>query len=123
VRRSDPFVEECLELLRVVGPVRARAMFGGHGIYSGDRMFALIADGRLYLKVDDRSRDAFERVGSTPFQWQAKDGKRITMSYWELPAEGWEDPDETRRWASLALHAAERARKGPGKGPGKGQEA
>jgi DNA transformation protein and related proteins len=113
--RSAPFVKDCLELLRVVGPVRARAMFGGHGIYTGDRMFALIADGRLYLKVDDQTREAFEGVGSTPFEWEAKDGRRIAMSYWELPAEGWEDPDETRRWASLAVQAAERAGKGPRK--------
>src|SRR5438552_14534467 len=40
------------QLSRVIPRVRARSMFGGVGIYAGDRFFALIADDTLYLKVD-----------------------------------------------------------------------
>ncbi len=115
MKRPDPFVQDCLDLLKVVAPVRARAMFGGHGIYRGDRMFALIAYERLYLKVDAETIPAFKAAGSGPFIWEANDGKKIAMSYWELPAEGWEDPEETRRWAKLALEAAARSGKGRGK--------
>lgn len=107
---APPFVSHCLDLLSVLGPVRARAMFGGHGIYHQDRMFALIADGVLYLKVDDGNRSAFEAAGSRPFVWEAKDGRKVPMSYWEMPAEGFEAPERTEYWARLAVAAARRAR-------------
>lgn len=108
---QDPFVADCLDLLSVLGPVRARAMFGGHGIYHGDRMFALIAYDVLYLKVDEGNREAFEAAGSRPFVWEAKDGRQVPMSYWEMPADGFESPDRTAHWGGLALEAARRAKK------------
>ena len=103
-----PFVTYCLELLAGVGPVRARAMFGGHGIYARERMFALIADQTLYLKVDDHTKGAFEAEGSGPFVWTGKDGRRVTMSYWEMPVDGMESPDAALPWARLGVEAAER---------------
>ncbi len=121
---GNPFVQDCLDLLSVLGPVRARAMFGGHGIYHGDRMFALVADDALYLKVDPQTRPAFEAAGARPFTWVGKDGQAVSMSYLEMPAEGWEDRDRTRHWGELAVEAARRAgaakRAGKGRGPAKG---
>jgi len=51
------------QLSRVVSKIRARAMFGGVGIYAGDLFFALIADDTLYFKVDDSNRPDFEQRG------------------------------------------------------------
>ena len=48
------------QLSRIAPRVRARSMFGGVGIYSGDLFFALIADDALYFKVDDSNRGDFE---------------------------------------------------------------
>ncbi|MGI9286664.1 MAG: TfoX/Sxy family protein, partial [Pseudomonadales bacterium] len=44
------FVNFLLEQLSPIGPVRARGMFGGHGVYLEDLMFGLIADETLYFK-------------------------------------------------------------------------
>ena len=49
----DP--EAICDLFVALGPVRTRRMFGGHGIYAGDLMFALETGGELYLKADDRA--------------------------------------------------------------------
>jgi len=103
-------VAHCLDLLAGVGSVRARAMFGGHGIYCGEQMFALIADETLYLKVDEATQGAFEAEGSGPFIWTGKDGRQVTMSYWEMPAEGMESPEGALRWARLGLEAAGRGK-------------
>ena len=94
-----------------MGPVRARAMFGGHGIYHEDLMFALIADDVLYLKVDEETRSSFDEAGSVPFVYHGKKGAPVTMSYWEMPAEGFESPEGAQRWAGLALEAARRAKR------------
>ncbi len=106
----DSFVYTCLDVLSVLGPVRSRRMFGGYGIYHGETMFGLIADDVLYLKVDDSCRAAFEDAGSTAFSYSRKDGRSVAMSYFEMPAEGLETLDAARRWGTLALEAARRAR-------------
>ncbi len=51
-----------------VRALRLRPMFGGVGIYSGERFFALIDDDRLYFKVDAENRPDFEAQGMGPFR-------------------------------------------------------
>lgn len=52
------FVAHVLELMRPWATVRARRMFGGHGLYRDALMFALEADEQLYVKVDAQSKAA-----------------------------------------------------------------
>jgi DNA transformation protein and related proteins len=96
------------DLFSALGPVRIRRMFGGQGIYRDELMFALEADGELYLKADAETAGLFERAGSSPFTYR-KDGKAATMSYWRLPDTALDDPDEAARWGRLALEAARRS--------------
>ena len=49
------FVSYVVELMQSIGPVHAKAMFGGHGIFLEGLMFGLIADSVLYLKVDKKA--------------------------------------------------------------------
>ena len=101
--------ESILELFAAFGPVGVRRMFGGLGIYSDGTMFALAADGAIYLKADDATTAAFRREGAGPFTYAAKGGKRVVMSYWRLPDRLYDDPDELAVWARDALAAARRA--------------
>ena len=48
--------------------LRDRSMFGGVGIYAGDLFFALLAEDRLYMKVDDSNRADFTAAGMEPFR-------------------------------------------------------
>ncbi|WP_029031387.1 TfoX/Sxy family protein [Salinarimonas rosea] len=91
-----------------LSPIRTRRMFGGLGVYAGEAMFALVAYGELYLKVDDETKPAFEEAGARPFVYEAK-GARSVMSYWTLPDAAQDDPDEAARWGRLALAAARSA--------------
>ena len=54
---------DIVELFSAFGPVTVRRMFGGAGIYADDTMFALIADGVIYLKAGDSNAAMFEREG------------------------------------------------------------
>ena len=84
-------------------------MFGGQGVYSGDLMFALEADGELYLKTDPETVAAFRAAGSTPFTYEMR-GRVAEMSYWRLPDAAADDPESAATWARLALEAARRVR-------------
>ena len=97
-----------LEQLGRLGPVTARAMFGGVGVYHDGLFFALMDDDTLYLKVDDGNRAMFEAAGMGPFR---PFGDERAMQYHELPADLLEDPERLRPWVDGALDAARRARR------------
>ena len=106
----NEFIEYLLEQMQGVGPINARAMFGGHGIYHDGIMFALVADDVLYFKTDEANRPEFEQRGLSPFLYERKD-KVISMSYNEAPGEVLDDPDEMTYWAQSAVDASRRASK------------
>ena len=96
------------QLSRVVPKIRARAMFGGVGIYAGDLFFALIADDTLYFKVDDSNRPDFEQRGMKAFQPYGEGSE--TMKYYQVPAELLDDPDALRPWAEKSIAVAAKKR-------------
>jgi DNA transformation protein and related proteins len=104
-----------LDQLSAAGPVTARAMFGGVGLYCHGWFFALIDDDTLYLKVDDATRPDFERLGSEPFRPFGDDTQ--VMQYYELPAEVLEDRAAVVPWVERALAAARRKAAGKRKRP------
>lgn len=106
----DAYVEHVRDLLDGVPELRFRRMFGGVGVYSGARMFALVVDEQLYLKTAPESRAAFTAAGSEPFVFDAARGQ-TTTSYWTIPATAEEDPAEARRWALQAVEAAHIAKR------------
>lgn len=105
----DPFTAFCLELLAPLGSVRARAMFGGQGLYVDDLFTALIARGELYLKVDDTTQARFEAAGCQPFTVEMKDGRPTSMRYYRPPEEAMESPALMAPWSRMAFEAALRA--------------
>lgn len=113
VNRGTPsreYVDYLLDQLAPLGEVRARAMFGGYGIYLERVMFGLVADDAFYLKIDTVSRPTFEAAGSEPFVYH-KNGKPMTMSYWLLPENAADNPEAMLDWACLGVEAALRARR------------
>ena len=94
------------QLSRVVQRVRARRMFGGVGIYSGEVFFALIADDTVFFKVDDTTRADFESRQMEPFRPYGLEGE--VMQYYQVPDDLLEDVEALRPWAEKALAAAAR---------------
>ena len=100
-----PFIDFILETLRPWRVVTARRMFGGHGLYHAGVMFALVADGQLYLKVDDESRSDFVAAGLGPFVYEAK-GRHVALSYYRAPDAMLDEPEVAREWAERGWQAA-----------------
>ena len=95
--------------LTPLGPVVARPMFGGHGLWLDDAMFALTFDGALWLKSDPECRALFEAGGSRPFVYR-RQGKPVQMSFMFVPEDVWAEPPRLVAWGEAALKAARRAR-------------
>lgn len=104
-KEEQEFVSCVVDLMQSIGPVSAKRMFGGHGIFLEGLMFGLIAGTTLYLKVDDQSKGAFEALGLEAFAY-SKNGKEYKMSYYQAPEEALEDPQEMMLWANQAYGVA-----------------
>ena len=102
---AQEFATHIVDLLDTFGPCEARRMFGGYGIFHQGLMFALIANGSLYLKADDQTRELFMAEACEPFSYYKKD-KEYRLSYYLAPEEFFEDPDACLRWSRLAFDAA-----------------
>ena len=112
--QEKEFVNYIVELAQTIGPVYARAMFGGHGLFLEGLMFGLIADNELFLKADDSTIKAFTDKGLEAFTY-GKKGKEFKMSYYQCPEEALESAEEMNIWANMAyttaLNAAAKKRK------------
>lgn len=102
------FVTYVVDLMQSIVPIRAKSMFGGHGIFLDGLMFGLVADSILYLKVDKETENEFKAKGLEAFTYNKK-GKEFKMSYYQAPEEALEDADEMKFWANKAYGAALRA--------------
>ena len=98
--------DHLMELLASLGPVSARRMFGGVGLFHRDMMFGLIARGELYLKAGESNRHDFEAAGEAPFSYETKNGTHTITSYWRCPPELLDEPDSFLTWARKAVDAA-----------------
>jgi DNA transformation protein len=106
MRVTDGFRAFVLEQLSGVASVRARAMFGGVGLYADDIFFGILASDTLYLKVDDSNRGQYEAAGMPAFQ--PYPSKPTTMSYYQVPAHVLEHGDELTAWAHTSIRVAAR---------------
>jgi DNA transformation protein len=101
------FIRYLRDQFRRWGPVEIRRMFGGHGIFRGGMMFALIHDETLFLRSDDANRAAFAAAGMGPFRYR-RHGKLVALAYHQAPPEAVEDSDVLGEWADLGFAAAQR---------------
>lgn len=107
---KDEFAEYLRDLLKPLGRIRLRRMFGGWGVYADDVFFALVVADQLYFKVDAITRPQFEASNLEEWIYE-KNGKPVCMNYFRPPADIFEDEEALLTWGRLALAAALRSRK------------
>jgi DNA transformation protein len=102
---DDSFKEFVLDQLSALSDLRAKAMFGAHGLYCDDKFFGILDEGRLFFKTDAQSGADYTARGMGPFTYEMK-GKVVTMSFHEVPPEVLEQPHELVQWARKAIAIA-----------------
>ena len=109
---SDEFLCFVLDQFSELG-VTYRKMFGGVGLYHQGKVFGLVADDVVYLKVDDSNRKNYLDAGSP--QFKPFPDKDMLMPYYEIPPSVLEDPDELCKWALDSVRIPSSAKKMSGK--------
>lgn len=99
------FLDYILSHLEQHGPIRARAMFGGYGIYYETVMFACISENILYFRIDNENRSDYEEYDSKPFIYTSG-SKTIILPYLELPEEILNNSEILSQWIEKSKDAA-----------------
>ena len=107
-KERPQIIDHLCDVLAPLGPVEARSMFGGWGLYLDGVMFALIAGKEAYFRADDDTRHEYESLGLSRFKPRAE--KPMTMPYYPIPPDLFDDPDSMVEWGERALAAARRAK-------------
>ncbi len=77
--------------------VRARRMFGGMGVYTGERMFAFLVDNDVALKLcPEDYQEAFSIPGASEMCPEA--GADPLKEYVKLPKTVLDNADEFMKW-------------------------
>jgi len=101
--KPDSLKDFVLDQLRELRGLDCRGMFGGFGLYAGEKFFGIIFQGRLFFKTSEVTREAYRARGMKHFQPNAK--QQLT-SYYEVPADVIEDATELIAWAREAVKVA-----------------
>jgi DNA transformation protein len=102
---SRQFQEFILDLLAPLDPM-ARRMFSGVGLFHGGAMFGLLVRDVFYLRVDDKTRERYERAGSSAFSYVRGDRSVSLAAYYQVPEGLLDQQDELLQWARDAIGAA-----------------
>ena len=83
--------------------LKARAMFGGWGLYSAGTFFGMVWKDRLFFRVGDENRESYTAAGSKAFSPRAT---ATSSNYFEVPDEVIEVSVELTEWALKAIQVA-----------------
>jgi len=112
------YVEFVEDQLQSLGDVTVKRMFGGFGLYRGTVFFGIISGGRLYFKVDERTKREYIDRGMGPFRATPK---QILKTYYEVPVDVLEDDGELTAWAKEAIRCQRDTKRNPKRSPCEGK--
>lgn len=88
------------EALREMPDLTTVPAYGGHGFSSEGKLFAILVQGRFYLRTDTGTRPVYERTGSRPLRHL---GMRSLEAFYEAPAMVLQNPVALLAWSRQAL--------------------
>jgi len=107
---ADPgLIDWVAEAMEPVGAVTSKRLFGGAALYCDGVAFAIVAFDALWFKADAQSDADWDAIGAPRFTVERENGKVQSMNYRRAPDAVYDDADDLRRWAMLAIEAGRRA--------------
>lgn len=104
---SASFREYVADQLGPVGHVEFKRMFSGTGFFFDGKMFGLIHDDTVFLRVDAESRPEFIARGMEPLRPMRKKPDWVSQNSYTLPTDVLEDSELIVQWARRAIVASQ----------------
>ena len=102
---EDSYKTFVLDQLSALPELRAKAMFGAYGLYSGEHFFGILDEGRLFFKTDALTETNYTARSMEAFTYTMR-GKVMKMAYHEVPPDILENSLELVEWARRAIQLA-----------------
>ncbi len=99
-------ISEARAYLSILGEIRSRALFGGYSLSVDDTIFAMVAEGELYLRASEQSVDYFRKEKAPLLTW-FKRGRQVSLNYYKVDEALWQNAPQL---IELSLQALEGAR-------------
>lgn len=98
-------IHQSLEYLAPLGHIRYRAHFGGYSLSIDDTVFAMVADGELYLRACEESAP-YHAARQAPLLSFQKRGRSVSLNYYFVDESLWRDRPLLLQLSSQSLAAA-----------------
>jgi len=63
---TQEFLDHIIEQIDNAGVITAKKMFGGYHVYSDGKLFALVIDNKLFVKITDSGKEFAQGVTQVP---------------------------------------------------------
>ena len=101
---SESYLAFVLDQMDDLAGIVTKRMFGGVGIYSEGKFFAVIDNDTLFFKVDAALAERYRDKGMPPFM--PIPGAKPMTGYYQVPPDVLEDGAELVRWAKDSIGIA-----------------
>lgn len=103
---TPSYLAYVVDQLACYGPVVARRMFGGVGLYHNGLFFGAVDEDAVYLRVDDESRPNYQERGMPALSPVKSRPDLVMQGYYQLPPDILDDREELVVWLRHAIAAA-----------------
>lgn len=101
-----PQFQACVSPL---GQLHTRPLFGGYSLAIDDTVFAMVAEGNIYLKACEQSA-AYRVEHRNPLLTLRRHGRIVPLKYYQIDDTLWRDEQQLFRLSLLSWQSAQRER-------------
>lgn len=104
---SDIILQLQLEFSELIGDVKVKNLFNGHGIFHQDIMFALHQNGSIYVKAEGSLVSYLEKLGAVAYAINQDSMKKLALyNYYQLPNSIRRNKEKFKEVLTLAIKQA-----------------
>ncbi len=105
MKKNNPVVEQSKAQLAALGKIESRTQFGGYALAVEKVVFAYINEDALYLRASEALQHYAAQRPLEPLIYR-KRGMPVTLSYYKVDKQLWQDADQLLRLSTSSLSAA-----------------
>ena len=106
MKRYNPVVEQSKAQLAALGKIESRTQFGGYALTIEKVIFAYINEDALYLRASEALHVYNAQRSLEPLIYR-KRGVPVTLSYFKVDTQLWQNPEQLLQLSASSLRAAQ----------------
>lgn len=92
-------------LLKTLGEVRCRSLFGGYSLTIDKAAFGMLVEGELFLRANEQSAGYYTQRNLSKLKFTRR-GRAVYLNYYQVDSELWNNPDLLVQLAADSISCA-----------------